>query len=107
MLSSTLQLGHCRAPSKVRTEDWCGAAAKYFAEAPLRLWLPTNPFPALLLVANTKRFVKLAIVDGVPAGGIFGIDLRELPVPSDLLVNIFGLGLHPSLDDWVGANDRC
>ena len=60
-----------------------------------------------LLTSKLYRIVELAVVNGVPPDLIFGIDLRELPVPSDLLVNIFSLGLHPSLNDWVGANDRC
>jgi hypothetical protein len=69
------------------------------------LSLLTNHFS--LLTVKFDGIVEPAVVDGVPSDSILSIDLGEAPVPGNLLVDIFGLGLHPSLNHRIGAVNGC
>lgn len=69
--------------------------------------LPITSHQSFLTSHNrVNGVVELAVVDRVPANGVFRIDLSESPVPGDLFVNIFGLALHWSLYHRIDADDR-
>jgi hypothetical protein len=55
------------------------------------------PIGALSSLTDVYRVVKRAVVHRVASNGIFGVDLCEAPVPSNLLVNILRQVLHGSL----------